>query len=246
MSSSLFQILNISRQDMLGRLDDLEAVSNNLANVNTAGYKSSRMNFQELLANQTKEGMKLSSSQLQLSQGTFKRSDNLLDWAISGDGFFAVKLADGTTGYTRDGQFQLDGKGQLVTASGNPLVWQGTVPADATKVSVQADGTVIAQQGVVWNTIGKVQLTRFTNASGLKGNGDNIWLATNSSGAPQTGAPNSANLGVIQAGAVEQSNVNLAYETTHMMTLERNFQMSVKAFQQTDQMISQAIHLRKV
>jgi len=120
MSSSLFSTLNISRQDMLTRLLDLDVVGDNLANVNTAGFKASRTNFQELLAKAQKEGIYLPGTQALMGQGSIRSSGNSLDWAIEGEGFFQVRLPDGRTGYTRDGQFNLDGTLRLVNASGYP------------------------------------------------------------------------------------------------------------------------------
>jgi flagellar basal-body rod protein FlgG len=246
MSSSLFSTLNISRQDMLTRLLDLDIVGDNLANVNTAGFKSSRTNFQELLAKAQKEGIYLPATQALMGQGTLRTSENSMDWAIEGEGFFQVRLPDGRTAYTRDGQFNLDGNRRLVNSSGYPLIWSGQIPADIASVSIQPDGTVTGtlQDGTA-ATLGKVQLARFANPSGLFGNGNNVWLATASSGAAQTGAPGSTNFGVTRANSVEQSNVDLAGQMTQLMTDQRTFQMSVKAFQQTDVMIQQAINLRK-
>ncbi|MCX6079883.1 MAG: flagellar hook basal-body protein [Chloroflexi bacterium] len=246
MTSSLFHILNISRQDILSRLNDLDVTSNNLANINTAGYKTSRSNFQELLDKQVKEGNKLVGTQLITTQGTIKPSENPLDWAIEGDGFFSVTMPDGKIGYTRDGQFVMDANRQLVTASGYPLVWDGTILEGMTNINVDTEGKVTALQADGTSTaVGTVQLTRFTNPTALSNNGENIWMENASSGIPQTGAAASENYGKITGKMVEQSNVDLSQEMTHMMTLQRSFSMSIKAFQQTDTMISQAINLRK-
>lgn len=246
MSSSLFHTLNISRQDLISRLNDLDVTSNNLANVNTAGYKTVRSNFQELLSQKMKGGTQLTSTQLLTAQGDLTATTNQLDWAIQGEGFFSVTLPDGTKGYTRDGQFGLDANLKLVTASGYPLVWDGTITAGMTQFSLSPDGKVTAldEKGASV-AVGTVQLTRFPNASGLTSHGDNIWLASDASGAAQVGAAGSKNFGTLSAAQVEQSNVQLSQELTHLMTLQRSFSMSLKAFEQTDQMISQAINLRK-
>jgi flagellar basal-body rod protein FlgG len=246
MSSSLFHTLNISRQDILSRLTDLDVTSNNLANLNTAGFKASRSNFQEMLNQQINAGTQLSSTQMLDTQGTLRDSTNPFDWAIQGEGFFSVTLPDGTKGYTRDGQFSLDADRKLVTASGYPLVWTGTIPEGATNLSISAEGIVTGQdaQGASLN-IGTVQLARFANPSGLTSRGDNVWLASEASGPVQTGAPGSANLGTVSPYRVEQSSIELTQEMTHLLTLQRSFSMSMRAFQQTDTMISQAINLRK-
>ncbi len=247
MFSSLFHTLNISRQDMLSRMMDLDVTSNNLANINTAGYKTSRSNFQEMLNEELfKEGTQLVNTQMLPAQGSLRDSTNSLDWAIQGDGFFSVTLPDGTTGYTRDGQFTLDADFNLVSASGYPLVWDGTITAEMTNINIRPDGTVTAQDANGANVeVGTVQLTRFPNPSGLTNNGDNIWLENDSSGVAQTGAAGSENFGWISGYKVEQSNVELSQELTRMMTAQRSFTMSIRAFQQTDTMISLAINMRK-
>ena len=244
--ASLFQTLNISRQDILNHMLDLDVTSSNLANVNTSGYKATRSNFQEMLNEQLKEGTQLSSTQILTGQGTLRNSENSLDWAIQGDGFFSVTLPDGTLGYTRDGQFVLDAERNLVTASGYALVWDGTIEEGMTNVSVTSDGTVTATDADGATVeVGTVELTRFPNPSGLTLNGDNILLESDSSGAAETGAPGSENFGTLSSYRVEQSNVSMANELTRLMTIQRSLSMSLRAFQQTDTMITQAINLRK-
>jgi len=245
MSGSLFHVLNISRIDMLTKMDDLDIVSNNVANINTSGYKSNRGNFQEMLEKLNYEGVTLSSSQLITKQGAIHETNNQLDVAIQGNGFFGLTIAAGKTGYTRDGQFLLDASGRLVNSNGYPLVWTGTIPLEATEVQIQEDGLVRALVGDDWIDAGIIQLTRFANPSGLTNNGNNILLESDSSGAPQAGAPGSTNFGTLMAHSIEGSNVNYADEVTHLMTLQRAFQMSTRTFQTTDTMISQAIHMRK-
>ena len=246
MPSSLFSTLNISRQDILNRLKDLDVTSNNVANVNTTGFKSNRSNFQEMLTEQLKEGMRVSGTQLLPAQGSLRASENPLDWAIQGEGFFSLELPNGETGYTRDGAFTLDSDRNLVNANGYPLVWDGEIPEDAVDIVIRSDGTVTALDANGQNTeIGTVQLTRFTNPSGLTGYGENVWLGSDSSGAAQAGAPGDENFGIIVSHKLEQSNVNLGRELTRLMTLQRSLSMYMSAFQQTDNMISLAINLRK-
>jgi flagellar basal-body rod protein FlgG len=246
MPYSLLSTLNISRQDMLRRLDDLDVTSSNLANVNTSGYKANRSNFLEMLNQKLEEGTRLVSTQSLQTQGSLKDSDNPLDWAIQGEGFFSVTLPNGDTGYTRDGEFSLDAERKLVNANGYPLVWEGEVPEGVTDINIQSDGTVTALDADGQSVdVGTVQLTRFPNPTGLTGYGDNVWLESDASGAAQTGAPGDENFGIISSHKVEQSNVDLAREMSHLMTLQRSFSMSLTAFQQTDSMISQAINLRK-
>jgi len=245
MSSSLFHILNISQSAMLSGLQDLDITSNNLANVNTVGFKASRGNFQELLEQRQLEGVRSSSTQLLLNQGSLRYTQNPLDLAIQGEGFFGVTLADGRTAYTRDGQFHLDGNRQIVSAGGQRLVWQGQIPATAEEVAVDPNGVVSTRQGATWTRAGTIQTYRFANPTALQGYGENLWLSTPVSGQAQAGAPNAGNYGLIRSQSVEASNVNIANEMTHMMSLQRAFQISTRAFQQTDQMISLAISLRR-
>lgn len=244
--ASLFQTLMISSRDMLNRLVDLDVTGNNLANINNAGYKASRANFQELLDNTSKHGSRLPATQLLVGQGTLRTTDNPLDWAIQGEGFFAVRLPNGATGYTRDGEFHLDANRRLVTASGYPLIWQGQIPAGMVDLQLHQDGTVevLLENGQRANA-GVVQLSRFANPTGLASNGDNVWLESPASGKAQTGAVGQGAFGKIDCYSLEQANVDLSQEMTHLMTLQRSFQMSTRVLQQTDSMISQAINLRK-
>ena len=246
MSSSLFHTLNISRQDILSRMVDLDVTSNNLANANTTGYKASRANFQEMLNQQLTEGSLIKATQLLTSQGSLGASTNPLDWAIQGEGFFSVTLPDGTIGYTRDGQFSLDADQKLVTASGYPLVWDGTITDGMTNISISSEGIVTALDAKGASVkVGTVQLTRFPNPSGVNSFGENIWLESDASGAPLTDAAGTENFGTIRGYKVEKSNVDLSQEMTHLITLQRSFSMSIKAFQQTDTMITEAINMRK-
>jgi flagellar basal-body rod protein FlgG len=246
MPSSLFNTLTISRHDMLSRLTDLDVTSHNLSNINTAGFKANRSNFQEMLNQRLKEGNRILATQLMPAQGSLRDSENPLDWAIQGEGFFSVTLPDGTIGYTRDGQFTLDADRNLVTARGYRLIWEGQIPEGAIDIRIQTNGTITALDADGQNVdVGTIQLTRFPNPTGLSSFGDNVWLESVASGAAQQGAPGSENFGLITSHKVEQSNVDLSQELTHLMTLQRSFSMSLTAFQQTDLMISQAINLRK-
>lgn len=245
MSPSLFQVLNISSNDMNSRIADLSNSSNSLANINTTGYKGSRLNFQELLDETTRSGVKTSSTQIMTTQGLLKTTGIESDVAINGDGFFAVTLSDGKIGYTRDGSFLLDENKKLVNGSGYPITMQGTIPATATEVTIDQNGTVHAMVDNAWVTAGTIQLTRFTNPGGLINMGSNLWTESLNSGKPQTGAPGSLNFGTLVPGSLESSNVNMADEMTHMIVIQRSFQLASKAFQTTSEMIDGAIRLRK-
>lgn len=246
MNPSLFNTLYISRQDMLNQLVELDVVSNNLANANTTGYKRTRTNFQELLSDQMIEGGLPVATQTMIQQGGLHVSENMLDWAIQGEGYFPMRLPDGQIGYSRDGNFTRDSSGQLVNTSGYPLDWQGVIPDDAVDISVLDGGQVQVVRGngqVVM--AGTIQLARFANPTGLLNGGNNVWLATQASGAAQLGQPGTGLYGQVRTHQVESSNTDMSQEMTSMVTLQRAFQMSVRAMQQTDTMISQAIHMRK-
>jgi len=245
MTPSITQILHINRSGMLARLLDLDVVSHNLSNANTIGFKSSRSNFQELLNASRFDGVQLRTTQKFMGQGPLKQTGNPLDLAIEGNGFFAIALPDGRTAYTRDGQFSLDSNHQIVNANGLPLVWNGQIPVDAEGINVSPEGAVMVLQNNAWTQAGVIQIHRFPNPSGLAGYGYNLWLETEVSGAVQIGAANSNGFGKLASGALEQSNVNLANEMTQIINLQRSFEMSLRTFQQTDQMLYQAIHLRR-
>lgn len=245
MAASLFQVLNISRQDMISKMNDLDGSANNIANTNTVGYKPVRSNFQELLNNLSYGGDKQVSSQILTQQGTLKTTGNQMDVAIQGEGFFPVTYATGKTGYTRDGQFSLDANHQLVTSAGYPLVWSGTIPDGADEIQIQENGVVQARLGESWSQVGTIQLARFTNPTALQLNGNNVYIETVNSGTAQLGQPGAIHYGVLTQEALEQSNTDLSTEMTHLITLQRSFELSTSVFQATDTMINQAIHMRK-
>ncbi len=230
---------------MISRLQDLDVTSNNLANVNTTGYKSTRANFQELLQKAQMAGVALPSTQLLTDQGSLRQTGNALDLSISGTGYFQVQMPNGQTGYTRDGQFTLDANLNIVNGSGMKLIWQGTIPAGAEAVRVNQDGSVETRTGTTWTKAGQLQLARFINPSALVEKGNNVYQPNQNSGAAQVGAPMSANFGLIQSGSLEQSNVDSAREMTQMISIQRDFQISTRAFTTTDTMIDQAINMRR-
>ena len=234
-----------ARSGIFGRLTALDAVSANLANVNTSGYKANRVNFQEALNDAQLNGTRAPSSQWNMATGALKTTGEPLDLALQGEGFFAVTLADGQTAYTRAGQFQVDGDGQLTTLTGHRVVWQGQIPAEATQVHVNPDGTVMALVGDTWQQAGQIGLSRFVNPTALSSQGDNVYLATDSSGAAITGTAGQPGFSAITAYALEGANVNLAQEMTRLTTLQRGYSLSVRAFQQADTMLGQALSMRR-
>jgi flagellar basal-body rod protein FlgG len=230
---------------MQSRLLDLDTTSHNLTNVNTNGFKAQRSNFQELLEKQQMSGTMIRSTQIMPEQGTARVTSNPLDLMIEGDGFFSVRLPGNQTGYTRNGSFSRDAAGTITDGQGHPLVWSGTLPAGTEEVQVQKDGGVFARVGTTWTQAGTIQISRFTNPTALQSYGESIYTESVNSGKAQTGAPGSTNLGFLASSRLEQSNVNVANEMANMVVLQRSFQISVKTFQQTDTMITEAIHMRK-
>lgn len=244
MGFSLNQILNISRSGMIARLLDLDVTSNNMANTNTSGYKSNRSNFQELLDKERFTGTQLVATQRSNLQGAIAISPNSWDLAVEGPGYFGITLPDGQTAYTRDGHFNLDSNRQLVDAAGHKVIWQGQIPQDAQEFHVNPDGTIMARQDTTWTQVGTIQLYRFPNPNGLNSYSQNMVMETAVSGAPVAGTPDSDNYGRIVGGALEASNVNISNEMTQLISVQRSFSLSLRTFQSTDQMISQAIHMR--
>lgn len=254
----MIRSLWISKTGLDAQQTQMDVVANNLANVSTTGFKRSRAVFEDLLYQNIRQPGAQSSQQTQIpsglqigtgvrpvaaerihTQGNMQQTGNKLDVAIQGNGFFQVLMPDGTTGYTRDGSFQTDGQGQLVTASGFVVQPAMTIPANATSVTIGQDGTVsVSQPGVAAPIqIGSMQLATFINPSGLQSNGQNIYLETASSGAPSTGAPGANGTGTLGQGYIETSNVNVVEELVNMIQTQRAYEINSKAITTSDQML---------
>jgi flagellar basal-body rod protein FlgG len=179
------------------------------------------------------------ASERVFTQGNLQKTDNTLDIAVNGQGFFQVTLPDGTLAYTRDGSFHLDSQGQLVSSSGYPLSPAITIPSNAQSITVARDGTVtITQPGQAAATqVGAIQLANFINAAGLQGMGENLYAETAASGTPTANAPGTNGLGVLQQGYVETSNVNVVEELVNMIQTQRAYEINSKAVQTSDQML---------
>ncbi len=236
----------------------MDVIANNLANVNTSGFKGSRAVFQDLLyQNLTQPGAQSSQSTqypsgLQLgtgvrpvsterlmTQGNLTQTGNSLDVAINGQGFFQVLEPNGTIAYTRDGTFQLNNQGQLVTANGYLVQPTVTIPASAQSVTIGNDGTVsVTLPGqAAPQQVGALQLASFVNPTGLQSIGDNLYLQTGSSGAPNTGQPTLNGLGSVRQGYLESSNVNVVAELVDMISTQRAYEVNSKAVTASDQML---------
>ena len=248
----------ISKTGMEAQQTQLDVISNNLANVSTNGFKRANAVFEDLMYQNLRQVGSNSTEQSQLptglqvglgvrtvattrsfAQGSMQQSGNSLDVAVKGNGFFQVTMPDGTIGYTRDGSFQLDSQGRLVTSAGLPIANGVTIPATAQSVSISADGVVTAT--IPGNTapqpMGTIALANFVNPAGLEPKGGNLYAETAASGQPATGTPGSNGLGTLQQGFVETSNVNIVQELVNMIQTQRAYEMNSKAVQTSDQML---------
>ena len=254
----MIRSLWISKTGLDAQQTQMDVVANNLANVSTNGFKRSRAVFEDLLYQNIRQPGAQSSQNTQIpsglqigtgvrpvaaerihTQGNLAQTGNKLDVAIQGSGFFPVLMPDGTTGYTRDGSFQTDAQGQMVTSSGFVVQPAITIPANASSVTIGQDGVVsVTQPGSVAPVqIGTMQLASFINPSGLQSNGQNLYLETASSGAPTTAAPSANGSGTLGQGFVETSNVNVVEELVNMIQTQRAYEINSKAITTSDQML---------
>jgi len=255
----MIRSLWIAKTGMEGQQTKLDSISNNLANVGTNGFKRGDVVFEDLMYQNLRQSGAASSEQSQLptglqvglgvravgttrnfTQGNLQQTGNNYDLAIKGGGFFQVQLPDGTTGYTRDGGFQVDSGGQMVTSNGFVVQPGITIPANALSVTVAQDGTVqVTTPGNTAKpqTVGQLQLASFINPAGLEPRGQNLYAETAASGTPNAGSPNSNGLGALQQGFVEGSNVNVVEELVAMIATQRAYELNSKAIQTSDQML---------
>ncbi len=256
----------IAATGMSSQQQNLDVISNNLANVNTIGYKKTRADFHELLYQEEKMagsssspstqvptglhfglGVKTAATQKIFTVGNLEQTNNPMDLAIEGDGFFKIMLPSGDTAYTRAGSLKIDSEGRLVTPLGYPLEPELTVTEDTRAVSVSADGIVSITQGNS-NTpseIGSIELAKFVNPGGLKPIGENLFLATNASGEEISGVPSEDGFGALAQGYQEMSNVNVVEELVKMIISQRAYEISSKAIQSADEMLSIASGLKR-
>ena len=260
----MIRSLWIAKTGLDAQQTQLDVISNNLANVGTAGFKRSRAVFEDLLYQTLRQPGAQSSQQTQLptgltlgtgvrpvatervfTQGNLQQTGNNLDVAVNGAGFFQVQLPDGTTAYTRDGSFHLDPNGQLVTSSGYALQPAITIPPNALTVTVARDGTVtVTQPGQATPTqVGALQLANFINPPGLQSQGENLYVETAASGSPTTNTPGTSGLGTLSQGYVETSNVNVVEELVNMIQTQRAYEINSKAVQTSDQMLQRLSQL---
>ena len=250
---------------MIGQQANIDTISNNLANVNTTGFKKSRAEFQDLLyqtirpAGMTNNmgtqyptpieighGTKLSSTQKSFIQGNLVQTNNPLDLSIQGNGFFMVQNPNGETEYTRDGSFKVDGSGNLVTSNGYFMMPQVALPADTSAVVIRENGDIIVTVAgqTAGQTIGQVRLVNFINPAGLESAGGNLYKETDASGQPVEGVAGTGGFGALAQGQLEASNVTVVDEMVNLITAQRAYEINAKAITTSDQMLSTANNLK--
>ena len=252
------QALWIAKTGLDAQQTRMAVISNNLANVNTTGFKRDRASFEDLLYQTVRQpggasseqtqlpsgmstgtGVRVASTAKQFAQGNLATTGNALDVAINGRGFFEVLLPDGSTGYTRDGSFQINAQGEMVTNAGYPVQPGLQLPEGAQSVTIGADGTVTVQiagqaEGV---QVGSLTLSDFVNPAGLQAKGENLYAETGASGPAQSGAPGQGGAGSLVQGSLEGSNVNVVEELVSMIETQRAYETNAKAISTTDAML---------
>ncbi|MFZ5789693.1 MAG: flagellar basal-body rod protein FlgG [Pseudomonadota bacterium] len=258
--------LSIAATGMLAQQLNVDVISNNIANMNTTGFKRRRAEFADLLYQNYRRvgsqssttgtivpsgvqigvGVKPTAVYRIIEQGNMQVTDNPLDLAIQGKGYFQVELPNGDTAYTRAGALQRSADGTIVTADGYTVLPGITIPDDAVSVTINSDGEVFAQIDgqVAPQNLGQLELATFPNEAGLEGIGDNLFLETQASGAPIVATPGTAGFGTIQQGFLETSNVNVVSEITDLITAQRAYEMNSKVIQASDQMMGTLTQLR--
>lgn len=243
---------------------NLDVISNNLANVNTTGFKKSRADFQDLMYQTLRQagaasgpdtevpsgiqmghGVRLVATQKLHGQGNFQNTGNDFDLAIEGDGFFQITMPDGDIAYTRDGAFKKDGQGRLTTSDGYLLEPAITVPDNATGITVSADGRVTASTPGGDEDLGQITLARFVNPAGLSSIGRNLLKETTASGAPVIGNPGEDGAGTLAQQYIEMSNVQVVEEMVNMIVAQRAYEVNSKAIQSADDMLERAANLKR-
>ncbi len=260
----MIRSLWIAKTGLDAQQTQMDIISNNLANISTTGFKRTRAVFEDLMYQTIRQPGAQSTQQTQLpsglqvglgvrpvaterifTQGNPSLTSNAKDVAINGNGFFQVLMPDGSTAYTRDGSFQLDNQGQLVTSSGYPIQPSLTVPATATSLTIGSDGVVtITQPGSALPVqIGSLQLANFVNPAGLDSIGENLYLETGSSGNANTTVPGLNGTGTLMQNYVESSNVNVAEELVNMIQTQRSYEMNSKAITTSNEMLQRLVQM---
>ncbi|MDA5193217.1 flagellar basal-body rod protein FlgG [Govanella unica] len=258
--------LSIAATGMLAQQMNVEVISNNIANMNTTGYKRQRVEFQDLLYQNIKRvgasssdtgtvvpsgiqigvGVKTGSVYRITEQGSLTNTGNMYDMALNGQGYFRIQLPDGNDAYTRAGSFQLSPTGQIVNQDGYVVQPGISVPPEAVDVTVNAQGEVLVKIAgqIEPQNVGRIEITSFPNPAGLEAIGDNMLVETPSSGQPTVGTPGNPGFGTIMQGFLETSNVNAVSEITSLITAQRAYEMNSKVISAADEMLSVTSQLR--
>ena len=257
--------LNTAATGMMAQELNVQVIANNIANMRTTGYKRQRAEFQDMLyehvrriGTQTTDqgnilpvgvdrgsGVKPVGTPRIMTQGTLTQTGGDLDVAIRGEGFFKILMPDGTFAYTRDGSFQMDAQGRIVTAQGNVVQPGITIPQNSSSLTINSQGqvSVVVSGSTTPTILGQLALTRFINKAGLLPIGDNMFTETPASGAPQDGVPNTNGMGDLQQGNLEQANVEAVTEISDLIAAQRAYEMNSKVISATDQMLQSVVGL---
>jgi len=256
----MLRALSTAATGMISQQNYLDVIANNIANVNTTGFKKSRVEFQDMLSQAVKTpgaminqgtfqpvgieyglGVKTAATTKVFSQGSAVSTDRNLDVAIQGEGFFQVMRTDGTLAYSRDGSLKLDSMGQICTTDGLLIQPQTTIPSDATEIDITEDGNISVTTGqtTVQQIVGSLQLVRFQNPSGLLAVGHNLFVETAASGNPIQDTPGSNGMGTIQQGFLEGSNVQIVEELISLIKAERAFESNSKIINASSDILKQ-------
>lgn len=262
----MIRALLVAATGMEAQKYNIDVIANNLANVNTVGYKKGRADFAELIYQDLKSpgtsssensilpsgiqlglGTKIVSTQKLFQQGDFVSTGNHLDVVIEGDGFFKITMPDGTEAYTRSGSFRLDSEGRIVNSEGYLLSPEITIPSTAVSITIGGDGKVTVMEAGNTNPteVGTIQLVRFINPGGLKPVGKNLYVVSSASGDPIEGIPGTEGIGTILQGFVEMSNVNVVEEMVNMIVSQRAYEVCSKAIQTTDEFLQIANNMKR-
>jgi flagellar basal-body rod protein FlgG len=259
--------LHTAATGMMAQELNVQVISNNIANMRTTGYKRQRAEFQDLLYQQVRRvgtqtsdqgtilpagielgsGVKTVGTPRVMSQGNLLPTSKDFDVAIRGEGFFKVLLPDGRTAYTRDGSFELDSQGRIVTAQGYVVQPAVNVPQNASSITINQQGQISVSLPGQTNLqqIGQIELAIFVNKAGLQGLGDNLYVETPASGTPQNGNPSTEGFGNLQQGNLEQANVEAVNEISDLIAAQRAYEMNAKVITAADQMLSATSNLMR-
>jgi flagellar basal-body rod protein FlgG len=261
----MFKSLNTAATGMQAQQDNMDTISNNIANVNTSGFKKSRAEFEDLLYQNIKDpgaqtglnalsptgvqtgmGVKTAATVKDFDVGSAKITNKPLDLMIDGPGFFPIQGEDGQIAYSRDGAFQKDPNGKIVDKNGRALIPEIIIPPSTNGIQIDSNGQVqITVSGSPDpQTIGNIEIVNFINPAGLKSLGKNVYAPTPASGQPTQGAPGTAGMGSLSQGQIESSNVNIVEEMVNMISAQRSYEMNSKAIQAADQMLQSLNNLR--